>query len=128
MAKVKLDSGALQAYLAEGHSQADAARHFNVSQAAISLRVKQQCLTTTKVVALERAHEVISHRLTAAERLQRVQQVVLSQLDWAEAQAQRPGANRDALADTLVKLGEASYPAQLGREPGLNAPIWDWLS
>ena len=39
---MKLDVGALQAYLADGHSQADAARHFNVSQAAISLRVKQQ--------------------------------------------------------------------------------------
>jgi hypothetical protein len=89
VAKVKLDVGALQAYLAEGHSQADAARHFNVSQAAISLRVRQNRLTTTKVVALERAHEVVTHQLSAAQRLERVQHVILGQLDWAEAQAEK---------------------------------------
>lgn len=42
MARSKLDLAALQSYLTEGHSQADAARHFGVSQAAISLRVRRE--------------------------------------------------------------------------------------
>jgi hypothetical protein len=104
MAKTKIDVGALQALLDAGHSQADAARHFNVSEAAISLRVRQNRLTTTKVVALERAHEVVSQQLTAAERLQKVQQLILDQLNWAEARAKEPGADRAVLSDTLVRL------------------------
>ncbi len=124
MAKTKVDLHALQDFLDAGHSQADAARHFGVSQAAISLRVRQGRLTTTKVVALERAAEVVSHQLSAAERLQRVQQVVLGQLDWAEAQANQPGANRQALADTLVRLA-AEIRAQIRLEHDISVTLID---
>jgi hypothetical protein len=124
VAKVKLDVGALRAYLAEGHSQADAARHFNVSQAAISLRVRQQRLTTTKVVALERAHEVVNQQLTAAERLQKVQQLILDQLNWAEARAKQPGADRAVLSDTLVKLA-AEVRAQIRLEHDISVTLID---
>ena len=124
MAKSKLDPAALQAFLDAGHSQADAARHFNVSQAAISLRVRQNRLSTTKVVALERAHEVVSHQLSAAQRLERVQHVILGQLDWAEAQAEQPGANRQALADTLVKLA-AEIRAQIRLEHDISVTLID---
>jgi hypothetical protein len=124
VAKIKLDVGALQAYLAAGHSQADAARHFGVSQAAISLRVKQQRLHTTRVIALERAADVVTQQLTAAERLQTVQRVILEQLSWAEAQARQPGADRRALADILVKLA-AEVRAQVRLEHDLAATLID---
>jgi predicted transcriptional regulator len=51
MARVKVDVSALQQFLDAGHSQADAALHFGVSQAAISQRVKQARISTSKVVA-----------------------------------------------------------------------------
>ena len=121
---MKLDVGALQAYLADGHSQADAARHFNVSQAAISLRVRQARLTTTKVVALERAADVVSHQLTAAERLQKVQQLILDQIAWAEARATQPGADRAVLSDTLVKLA-AEVRAQIRLEHDISCTLID---
>jgi hypothetical protein len=107
MAKTKIDVGALQALLDAGHSQADAARHFNVSEAAISLRVRQNRLTTTKVVALERAHEV-----------------VLDQLNWAEARAKEPGADRAVLSDTLVRLA-AEVRAQIRLEHDISVTLID---
>jgi hypothetical protein len=124
VAKSKLDPAALQAFLDAGHSQADASRHFNVSQAAISLRVKQQRLTTTKVVALERAHDVVTQQLTAAERLQTVQRVILEQLAWAEAQARQPGADRALLSDTLVKLA-GEVRAQIRLEHDISVTLID---
>ena len=86
--------------------------------------MKQQRLTTTRVVALERAADVVSHQLSAAERLQKVQQVVLGQLDWAEAQANQPGANRQALADTLVRLA-AEIRAQIKLEHDISCTLID---
>jgi hypothetical protein len=124
MAKTKIDVGALQALLDAGHSQADAARHFNVSEAAISLRVRQNRLTTTKVVALERAREVVSQQLTAAERLQKVQQLILDQLNWAEARAKEPGADRAVLSDTLVRLA-AEVRAQIRLEHDISVTLID---
>jgi hypothetical protein len=124
MAKTKIDIGALQTFLDDGHSQADAARHFNVSEAAISLRVRQNRLSTTKVVALERAHEVVSQQLTAAERLQRVQQLILDQLNWAEERAKQPGADRAVLSDTLVKLA-AEVRAQIRLEHDISVTLID---
>ena len=59
MARVRVDPGALQRFLNAGHSQADAARHFGVSQAAVSQRAKQTRIATSKVVAMERAAELV---------------------------------------------------------------------
>jgi DNA-binding transcriptional regulator YdaS (Cro superfamily) len=74
MAKVRVDPAALQQYLDAGHTQADAAKHFGVSEAAISQRVTQARIATSKVVALERAAEVVDQKLTVAQRLQHAEQ------------------------------------------------------
>jgi hypothetical protein len=71
------------------------------------------------VLGFERAGDVVDSHLTAAERLQRVQEVILDQLTWAEAQAQQPGADRQAFADTLVKLS-AEVRAQLRLEHDIS--------
>jgi DNA-binding transcriptional regulator YdaS (Cro superfamily) len=94
MARAKVDAAALQQFLDAGHNQADAARHFGVSEAAVSQRVKQLRIATSKVVALERAAQVVDQKLTAAQRLQHVQRVILDELTWAEQQAKQPGADR----------------------------------
>ena len=104
MARTKVSDADLHQYLERGHSQADAARHFGVSEPAIHQRLKRLRGLTSRVVALEKAGEVVEQKLTAAERLQRVQDVILDQLAWAEQQATQAGADRAALADVLVRL------------------------
>ena len=124
MAKVKVDAATLQHFLESGHSQADAAKQFGVSEAAVSQRVQKLRIATSKVVALERAAEVVEQKLTAAQRLQRVQDVILDQLTWAESQATQAGADRAALADVLVKLS-AEVRAQLRLEHDISRTLID---
>lgn len=69
MAKAKVDATALQQFLDAGHSQADAATRFGVSQAAISQRVKQARIATSKVVALERAAQVVDQERRSASSM-----------------------------------------------------------
>jgi DNA-binding transcriptional regulator YdaS (Cro superfamily) len=105
-------------------SQADAAKFFGVSEAAISQRVKQAKIVTSKVVALERAAQVVDQKLTAAQRLQHVQRVILDQLEWAEQQAKQPGADRAALSDVIVKLS-AEVRSQLRLEHDISRTLID---
>src|SRR5713101_2950178 len=97
MAPTKVSDADLRAYLENGHSQADAARHFGVSEAAIHQRLKRMRVLTSQVVALERAGQVVEEKLTATARLERVQQVIDEELGWAVRQARQEGADRAAL-------------------------------
>jgi DNA-binding transcriptional regulator YdaS (Cro superfamily) len=124
MAKMKVYPDALQQFLDAGHSQADAATHFGVSEAAISQRVKQSRIATSKVVALERAAQVVDQKLTAAQRLQHVQRVILDELTWAEQQAKQPGTDRAALSDVIVKLS-GEVRAQLRLEHDISRTLID---
>jgi hypothetical protein len=71
MAPTKVTDADLQAYLDAGHSQADAARYFRVSEAAIYQRLKRMGRLTTRLVALERANDVVDDKLSATARLER---------------------------------------------------------
>jgi predicted RNA polymerase sigma factor len=104
MAAMKVPDTALLFYLDAGHSQADAARHFAVSEAAIHQRLKRMKRLTSQVVALEQAGAVVEEKLTATARLERIQQVIDEELVWAVEQARREGADRGALADVILKL------------------------
>ncbi len=124
MAHTKVLDADLHQYLEGGHSQADAARHFGVSEPAIHQRLKRLRGLTSRVVALEKAGEVVEQKLTAAQRLQRVQDVILDQLTWAESQARQEGADRPALAEVLVKLS-AEVRAQLRLEHDISRTLID---
>ena len=76
MARSRLDPTELQRFLTDGHTQADASRRFGVSEAAISQRLKKLTGLTSRVVALERAGDVVDQKLGATERLQGVQRVI----------------------------------------------------
>lgn len=92
MARPKVNPSELQRVLDSGYTQADAAKFFGVSEAAISQRVQKLRIATSKVVALERAGELVDQKLDATARLQRVQLVIDEELAWAVAQAQsNPG-------------------------------------
>src|SRR6266508_4496558 len=109
----------LRAYLDAGHSQADAARHFGVSEAAIHQRLKRQRRLTSHVIALEKAGEVVEEKLSATARLERVQQVIDEELGWAVGRARQPGADRAALADVILKMaGEVRQ--QLGLQLAIS--------
>src|SRR5262249_20208621 len=99
MAETKVQDHELRAYLDAGHSQADAARHFGVSEPAIHQRLKRMRALTSQVVALERAGQVVDEKLTATARLAHVQQVIDDELAWAVQQARQDGADRTGLAD-----------------------------
>lgn len=124
MAKVKVDPDELHNFLEAGNSQVDAAKKFGVTEPAISQRVRQLRIATSKVVALERAAQVVDQQLTAAQRLQHVQRVILDQLAWAEEQAKQGGADRSVLADVLVKLS-AEVRAQLRLEHDISRTLID---
>jgi hypothetical protein len=124
MGKAKIDPQSLQTLLEAGHTQADAAKHFGVSESAICQRVKQGRIATSKVVAMERAAQVVNQKLTAAQRLQHAQEVILDQLTWAESQTRQPGADRAELADVIVKLS-AEVRAQVRLEHDISRTLVD---
>jgi DNA-binding transcriptional regulator YdaS (Cro superfamily) len=86
MAASTFTDAALRAHLDVAHSQADAAHHFGVSEPAVHQRLKRIRHLTSRVVALERAHEVVDEKLSATARLERVQ-VVDEELGWAVPEA-----------------------------------------
>jgi hypothetical protein len=91
MARTKVSDADLRDYLSAGHSQADAARHFGVSEPAIHQRLKRMRALTSQVVALEKAGQVVEEKLTATARLE---QVIDEELGWAVQQARQDGADR----------------------------------
>src|SRR6266511_1208144 len=104
MAPTKVSDADLRGYREAGHSQAEAARHFGVSEPAIHQRLKRLRVLTTRVVALEQAGRVVEEKLTATARLEGVQQVIDDELAWAVKQARQEGADRGALVDIILKL------------------------
>ena len=124
MARPKINPEELQRLLAEGRSQADAARHFGVSEAAISQRIQKLKILTSRVVALEKAGDVVDQKLDANARLERVQRVIDEELCWAVDQAQQPGADRTALQDTILRLA-AEVRQQLGLQLSITKTLVD---
>ncbi len=124
MAKPRVNPTELQRLLDAGHTQADVARQFGVSEAAISQRVQTLRIATSKVVALERASEVVDQKLDANARLQRVQRVIDEELRWAVEQAQQQGADRGALQATILRLA-AEVRHQLGLQLNITKTLVD---
>jgi len=124
MSKPKINPDGLRQFLDAGHTQADAARHFGVSEPAIHQRLKQMQRLTSQVIALEKAGAVVDEKLTASDRLARVQQIIDGELDWAVQKAQEVGVDRTALADTILKLaGEVRQ--QLGLQLSISKALID---
>ena len=96
MAHTRVSDADLRAFLASGHSQADAARHFGVSEPAIHQRLKRLRQLTSRVGALEQAGQVVEEKLTATARLERVQQVIDDELSWGVRDDFRPWLIREA--------------------------------
>jgi DNA-binding Lrp family transcriptional regulator len=125
MAKPKIDPDALRQFLETGHTQADAARHFGVSEPAIHQRLRKLKQLTSRVMALERAGEVVEEKqASATARLERVQRIIDNQLSWAEEQTRREGADRMVLADTILKL-TAEVRQQLGLQLQISRTLID---
>jgi hypothetical protein len=124
MARTKVPDADLRSYLASGHTQADAARHFGVTESAIHQRLKKRRELTSRVVALEQAGAVVGEQLSASARLERVQTVIDGELAWAVEQAHRDGADRASLADVILKLaGEVRQ--QLGLQLAITRALVD---
>src|SRR5262249_21633731 len=124
MAPQRFTDADLRTYLEAGYSQADAARHFGVSEAAIHQRLKRMRTLTSQVVALEKAGQMVEDKLSASDRLERVQDVIDEELRWAVRQARQEGADRAGLADVILKLaGEVRQ--QLGLQLAISRTLVD---
>jgi hypothetical protein len=124
MAVLKVSEPDLLAYLDAGHSQAEAARHFGISEAAVHQRLKRMKRLTSQVVALERAGQLVDEKLSATARLQRIQRVIDDELTWALEQTRQPAADRTALTDVILKLtGEIRQ--QLGLQLAISRTLVD---
>jgi hypothetical protein len=124
MAVQKFTDADLRGFLDAGHSQAEAARRFCVSEAAIHQRLKRMRVLTSQVVALEKAGAVVEEKLSATARLEKVQQVIDEELTWATKEARREGADRAALQDVVLKLaGEVRQ--QLGLQLAISRTLVD---
>lgn len=124
MAPTKVRDDELRDFLEGGHSQAEAARHFGVSEPAIHQRLKKLRALGTRVVALERAGQVVDEKLNASARLERIQRVIDGELQWAVNQARREGADRTALQDVILRLaGEVRQ--QLGLQLAISRALVD---
>jgi hypothetical protein len=124
MSKPKIDPDGLRHFLDAGHTQAEAARHFGVSEPAIHQRLKQMQRLTSHVIALEKAGTLVEEKLTASDRLARVQQIIDGELAWAVHKAQEPGVERAALVDTILRLaGEVRQ--QLGLQLSISRALVD---
>jgi predicted RNA polymerase sigma factor len=124
MAKPKIDPDALRQFLETGHTQAEAARHFRVSEPAIHQRLKQMQRLTSHVVALEKAGALVDQKLSATERLERVQHIIDQRLDRAVRAAEEPGADRAGLADEILRLA-AEVRQQLGLQLAISRALVD---
>jgi hypothetical protein len=105
MAKPKLDPDALRQFMDAGHTQADAARHFGVSHPAIHQRLKKRRILTSRVVAMEKAGQVVEEKLSATARLENIQRVIDGELAYAVEQTRQDGVDRAALADSGGVVG-----------------------
>jgi hypothetical protein len=124
MAVSQFTDADLHGYLDAGHSQADAARFFNVSEAAVLQRLKRMRRLTSQVIALEQAGTIVGERLSATARLERVQRVIDEEMSWAVQEARREGGDRAALADVILKLaGEVRQ--QLGLQLAISKTLID---
>lgn len=124
MAPTKVTDRALCEFLDAGHTQADAARHFGVSEPAIHHRLKRMRRLTSQIIALEKANQVVEEKLSATARLEHVQEVIDEELRWAVTQARQDGADRTGLADVILKLaGEVRQ--QLGLQLAISRTLVD---
>jgi hypothetical protein len=111
MARTKVADADLRAYLDSGRTQAEAARHFGVSEPAIHQRLKRMRRLTSRVVALERAGAVVGGNLDGTAYLERVQCVIDEELTWAVEHVRGDGG------DLITAFHASRQVMRLGSAP-----------
>jgi hypothetical protein len=102
----RISDDQLREYLDAGNSQADAARHFGVSEPAIHQRLKRMGGLISRVVALERAGELVDDKIDARTALQQSHDAIERELAWAVQVARRAESDRAALVDVILRSAD----------------------
>lgn len=84
MGKGKINDAGMIRMLNAGKSQADVAREFDVSPAAVSLRRKELLGKTTRVMVAKRIDKIVSHNIDTIGQLQKINLRANELLDQAE--------------------------------------------
>src|SRR5262245_53966474 len=120
----RIDPDELQRLIDRGETQASCAKHFGVSETAVYLRLKKSRQLTSRVVALEKAGDLVERKLNATARLEQAQRVIDRQLQWAVTQAEQPGVDRAALSEVIVRL-TAEVRQQLALQLSITKALVD---
>ena len=88
----------------ENWTQREVARHFGVSDQAISQRVKALRITVSRHTGLERAKQITDLGIDIANQLQNVNDAINEELEWAIEEARKPEMNRLAFQENIVRL------------------------
>jgi hypothetical protein len=124
MAATKVRADELRQFLDAGHTQAQAARHFGVSEPAIYQRLKKMRALGVRIVALEHAGRIVDEKLGASARLERIQRVIDGELTWAVERSRQEGADRASLQDVILRL-TAEVRQQLGLQLAISRTLVD---
>ncbi len=103
---MRIDDAKLFSLLVERRlSQAEAARLFGVSEAAVSKRVRLLGLNRHRRSAgVAHIDAATDQGLDLVGQLRRLNEQINAELEWALAEARTPGGNRKDLQDTIVRL------------------------
>jgi predicted transcriptional regulator len=105
MARRRIDDETMARMLTQERlSQADVARHFGVSEAAVSKAVRRLNRDMPRHVGLERAKAVADRSLNVVDQLAYINHVICEELDWAIAESRKPDASRRTFAETIMNL------------------------
>lgn len=123
--RLKIDDQKLHHLLVEMRlSQKEAAAYFNVTEAAVSRRVKALRLNLTRHVGLERAAHVAAAGLDVVAQLAGINDAIQGELQWALAEARKPGGDRRGLQQVIVDL-TAEVRKQLGLQLEIVRSLYD---
>jgi hypothetical protein len=102
----RISDDQLREYLDAGNSQADAARHFGVSESAIHQRRRRMGRSASRVVALERAGTLVDDKIDARTALEHIHDAIDRELAWAVQVARRAESDRAGLVDVILRLAD----------------------
>ena len=118
----RIDDKTMIEMLEAGHSQRQVARHFGVTEAAVSKRKKTLGIHIAKNVTLEKAGELVEEKMDSLAQLRRINNAINGELEWALDEAKE--GDRRGFQEIIVKL-TAEVRQQLSLQLQIFRTLYD---